>query len=1564
MKSEILLKAGAILLSKATLPKDILSDDVVAREWIHPALQDPIVRIPTQNMLRGVDLEMGLLGFSEPVDRGVVGKRRRTKLGFPGWALVHDPDNARFALDVVKDLQKAARKIKSKPGTAKELISELGSNLATSVPHFLPSFYEEAARHFLTFENYAYAAQYFEKARESERVYALDVDPELREQTFVDFALARALSIKSLTNFGLEMIEKGKAKEGFESYFRIAIRRTRGGLPPSPAMAKDLKRLAKAAGLDPNEEERNFLADLLSAPALRMAASGFWKAYTKSLKALAKENPSARSEMLDLFPNMHPREWFKILDSCDACKALYDDSVDKASFSKHSTADWFALLLKQQNNSGWRNAKDIASRIFSLMIECKDRLVQDALKINLPEDWYGIHPDVVELGLSLGIEFNFPKNCSFVSLSDMVEYKDEEHRCVDWEYISKHKGFREMGKDAISMNARDMSSWIGLVKDRPFLMGILDEWLSDCVENMQVKAGLILSSETINTFVSYPPLLWSLFPRQAKMVMDIDLSIPLANTLQLGVLDEFGWKAYDDALERFEKPDAVILVDNFPYIILHDKSEVRVVGPTSVLLEAEIPSHKEYEIGDMIYTQDTLLLIYKKSWEEYGQWLGKTALFRIDDRLQYRGNCMRLKDGRAIFNGYRVITPGDQSFPADYNRSLNLISDGQSFWKRVSLKYKGVDPISGKELDIAPPSFLIDPPLDGTLRYVPNASSQSPIGVKDDVLGMKWTRDADGIVIGCEDIAGTTYEGSAHHFFTFPGDEESRIFNSSWRGFELSSRSGVLFANGDSHFRKGGFPNLHGAFLAYFSPRDTEASKALRRISRKRCQAFIEWAQQEKEDALPGSGILYEKLVSEFREIEDEKLRAGVWGILRFAAEQRNALDSLNKEIQAAPQAIVQSYERDPATMGKALLGILPVDKREDHVFVDQIKEIIAYFSSTEKVEGSSTILRKGTGLWEAALGHSAALAYWAALPPVLNDDENENLEKIEAIKMFVYAMVGADGKSPLIGPHLGKHIRYFEYRKKYESEKNEKYIIPPFRCGNEKDLLITQFEGNTFFTWSNWNEYVGVEYSPTGNFIEMVPETLHGIGPGWGSIEELDQFFELLREKGPLPIQEASETFCELTGLTEPEAKIALSDWGPYSASTSAYGNRFRFKMKASTFAWASEVLYEQGISQLDFFSGVIINGPLHELWDADKLGGRAAEIWLKGREKSTPIDVEFAEFYKKSSSDSSLHPLRQILRFKDQNGKGKEVFYNLKTCDGVPPEPVKLLAFAMHNARVGNEVYQIIAPAWEWLRKSLRDPKKLFLVHREWYPDEEKKKGWLALLKGKPKNILIDGDEEAYGSEDFYAFSSSWRMSFWASLEKIEVGHPLLEKLSLEGEHVALQEVKVVFGPDVDVIIERTQNTPVPVGGFESNAILSVPKIVSKVSKKYKISEDAAGLYLQLATLPFPSDANIRTWNGWKKNQHDRAIAELLRKDLIVEAKRARASRKTFVHGFWEPKLWEKPIESWKFKHLGWLDKNGEYGGPLFGGQVLTAPHALFERVWKRIQSGDVPGFEAPPK
>ncbi len=93
---------------------------------------------------------------------------RRQSLGFPAWALVNDPANGTTGAAVVKEMERLTRMVSSKPGHAKDGFDEIGARLDRSVPHFLPTYYEQVARLFLA-ESRQHAASFFGKARAAEQ---------------------------------------------------------------------------------------------------------------------------------------------------------------------------------------------------------------------------------------------------------------------------------------------------------------------------------------------------------------------------------------------------------------------------------------------------------------------------------------------------------------------------------------------------------------------------------------------------------------------------------------------------------------------------------------------------------------------------------------------------------------------------------------------------------------------------------------------------------------------------------------------------------------------------------------------------------------------------------------------------------------------------------------------------------------------------------------------------------------------------------------------------------------------------------------------------------------------------------------------------------------------------------------------------------------------------------------------------------------------------------------------------------------------------------------------------
>src|SRR6185312_10651655 len=105
------------------------------------------------------------------------------------------------ALAVVKEMERLARLVTTKPGLAKEGFDEIGERLDRSVPHFLPTFCEQAARLFLAAESRQHASVFFGKARAAEQRHALAVDEERLREVFLEFAGAGALSGKALREY-------------------------------------------------------------------------------------------------------------------------------------------------------------------------------------------------------------------------------------------------------------------------------------------------------------------------------------------------------------------------------------------------------------------------------------------------------------------------------------------------------------------------------------------------------------------------------------------------------------------------------------------------------------------------------------------------------------------------------------------------------------------------------------------------------------------------------------------------------------------------------------------------------------------------------------------------------------------------------------------------------------------------------------------------------------------------------------------------------------------------------------------------------------------------------------------------------------------------------------------------------------------------------------------------------------------------------------------------------------------------------------------------------------------
>jgi hypothetical protein len=159
-------------------------DELSARHYRHAALGERVVcRLVSSTLAAAEDLSLEYHGFESPHSVTPVGRQQRKGLGFPAWALVNDPGRGSLALAVLKEFRTQARLARSRPGAAKDGFVAIAGRLAQSVPHFLPSYFEEAGRVFLEHGHAGMAAQMFGQARQAEKVHALEVDESLRRES-------------------------------------------------------------------------------------------------------------------------------------------------------------------------------------------------------------------------------------------------------------------------------------------------------------------------------------------------------------------------------------------------------------------------------------------------------------------------------------------------------------------------------------------------------------------------------------------------------------------------------------------------------------------------------------------------------------------------------------------------------------------------------------------------------------------------------------------------------------------------------------------------------------------------------------------------------------------------------------------------------------------------------------------------------------------------------------------------------------------------------------------------------------------------------------------------------------------------------------------------------------------------------------------------------------------------------------------------------------------------------------------------------------------------------------
>ncbi|MEO3788224.1 DNA-binding protein [Actinocorallia sp. B10E7] len=949
-----LLAAGAVL-SPGTEGAGEEAVPLTARTYRHPALDGrAVVRLSPAELGDAEDLAAVFLGLEPAAEPEVVGVGRRASLGFPEWVLAHHPEDGHHALDVVPELERIVQRAKVKPKAALDAFQALAGRLSSSVPHFLPTFYEQAGREFIAVGHRAYAARMFGYARKAETEHALPIDEERLDAVLLEFELAGVLPVKSLPGYAKGLSARVPADEALRRFTRLCVRRTAGGAAPSAQAAADLRRLAEAADENAEEVEIAYLAEILALPGAERAAGDWWTAHRSALAVLTERRPDLRGVLLNLLPTSEeadfPALWLDILEECGATAALCDPgNAPEEARPADGGLGWLRRFLGLWYRN-WHPAPPPG--LYPLIERMADRL-----RAELTAPGQGLeppsHPDLLDLLLALGVPVADPGPQDEPDLEHWAAHEDRRDLtalAADRRFLP---GFRRRA-DRLN-DGSDGRNVLRALAAVPGGRTMLAEWVGGIARRSAVE-GLPGLHDVLSRLGRLPDEVLAQAEGAVREVAATDVAALLARTLRAGLFDELGWPAWEEAVAELADchgSDGLTVADAWPHLIVADHSHARVIGAEGTVLthDLRVSLGGDQKRG-FHYVDGELLFCWKPWWQTgpiVGYWhtdpdrhLPLEGAFsgRVMYEPQDPWPVSLPLEGGGRTTGAGTLRGGDAVLPG----IRRAATDGTSYWTvwkdgEDAEDWYEYDPVSGERGDKDKPGFFADAArglpdgsafVTGWLLPLPS-KEDTPVGAPvDGSLGWRIVRLPDGSLRG-EDLAGntvTTPEGMVPFSALFlPGDERPRAVVCDPRELALVDPDGVVTSlvrtDGEpGPFAEGSVIMPPVRYWHCLRPRDPRGSAALRGIGHETASALLETAG--------AGGDLPEAVRALLPDVAHEALVAAVAGVARHAAEQQKALNALTAGLERyapARREAPDAAAEQPEEMEKA---VIPEPVREE----------------------------------------------------------------------------------------------------------------------------------------------------------------------------------------------------------------------------------------------------------------------------------------------------------------------------------------------------------------------------------------------------------------------------------------------------------------------------------------------------------------------------------------------------------------------------------------------------------------------------------------------------------
>lgn len=889
-EAEELLRAGAVLPPGTTGGGD-RAVPMFTQAYRHPGLDGRVV-VRLVAAEQGEGSGTGFLGLEPEGEPAEVGLGQPRALGFPEWVLVHRPSDGHLAMSLVEEMTKVARTVGSRPKKARATYESIGERLAGSVPHFLPTFYEQAGRVFLAADETAYASQMFVNARKAETAHALPFDEERMDAVFVEFALAEAVPTKMLSSYAKGLLSRVPAATAFRHLRGLFVRLAANGLPPSSPGAGDLRRLAKAvAGKNALVEEIAHLREMLLLPGTVKAPLGWWKTHRAALLELTRQEPAFRGTLLGLMPSEWEKEelpqWLHLLEESGATAGLCDAALPAEVRPADGTAGWTRRFLQLCRAEDRHLAP---AELYPLV----DRMA-DTLRTELDTSGGTLPPPVGDVNLldqllTLGIPVAEPASRRRLNLRSWAACDTRRDLVALEADIRFRQAFRNGCPEG--EGPAETRTVIALAES-PGGRSMLAEWVGEVSRRYTTTElpGLSGYSGALRTLSWLPGEVLAVAEKAVREALSTGIAPALARSLRSGLLDELGWPAWEEALGTPESRDAApepLVADAWPYLIVRSGTEVRVIGAEGTVLTHELRLPDEvmrwpWDV-DQHYVDGELFVWWRSTPDTQGYWHHTASqrlpvensvysrISKTDGRDGPNGDLtpvsLPLPGGGRTTGGGGVLRRGDTFVPA----ARQVISDGMSYWvwaqeetedrRRAWHEY---DPLSGtlgnpglpgwfgEGVRTAPEGSTFEA---GWLLPAPSAVPGPMCSPVNGLLGWRVVTLPDGSRRG-EDLAGRSVVvphgrgRSPRYALEFPGADRPLAVIQEYHGIKLLDANGTVMAEVPRDHTPGAFtagtpllPPLR--YWHLLQPRDPQGSAALRQVDEDTAAALLTAAVAER----------------------------------------------------------------------------------------------------------------------------------------------------------------------------------------------------------------------------------------------------------------------------------------------------------------------------------------------------------------------------------------------------------------------------------------------------------------------------------------------------------------------------------------------------------------------------------------------------------------------------------------------------------------------------------------------------------------------------------------------